>query len=110
MEPTNENLLTGETRSGLKFNIDKRVKDDSRVMFYIRNMRKYKDSTEDQNKAIDAVYSLLEVIFGSGEGLEIFLNEVAYRHDGVADSASLMEELNDIFEVIGLKNSSSSQT
>lgn len=110
MEPTNENLLTGETRSGLKFNIDKRVKDDSRVMFYIRNMRKYKDSTEDQDKAIDAVYSLLEVIFGSGDGLEAFLNEVAFRHNGIADPASLMDELSDIFEVVGLKNSSSSQT
>ena len=38
------------------------------------------------------------------------MNEVAYHHDGVADSPALMEELNDIFEVIGLKNSSSSQT
>lgn len=104
------NIVNGETRSGIKFKIDKRVKDDNRTMYYIRTMRKYKDSEDAQEKVIDAVYSLLEVIFGSGEGLEIFLNEVAYRHDGVADSVSLMEELNDIFEVIGLKNSSSSQT
>lgn len=110
MEPTNTNIVSGETRSGIKFKIDKRVSEDNRTMYYIRTMRKYKDSTDDKNKVIDAVYSLLEVIFGSGAGLETFLNEVAYRHDGVADSVSLMEELNDIFEVIGLKNSSSSQT
>lgn len=110
MKSNKSNIVSGETRSGIKFKIDKRVKDDNRTMYYIRTMRKYKDSKDAQEKVIDAVYSLLEVIFGSGEGLEIFLNEVAYRHDGVADSASLMEELNDIFEVIGLKNSSSSQT
>lgn len=105
MEPINDNIVIGETRSGIKFKIDKRVKDDNRTMYHIRNMRKYKDSTENADKAIDAVYSLLEVIFGSGDGLETFMNEVAYRHEGVADSESLMEELNDIFEVVGLKNS-----
>lgn len=110
MEPIKDNIVVGETRTGIKFKIDKRVADDNRTMYYIRTMRKYKDSTDNQSKVVDAVYSLLEVIFGSGEGLEIFLNEVAYRHDGVADSTSLMEELSDIFEVIGLKNSSSSQT
>ena len=110
MEPTNNNIVTGETRSGIKFAIDKRVKDDNRVMYYIRNMRKYKDGSADVEKASDAVYSLLEVIFGSGDGFVTFMNEVAYHHDGVADSPALMEELNDIFEVIGLKNSSSSQT
>lgn len=109
MEPNN-NIVIGETRTGIKFKIDKRVADDNRTMYYIRTMRKYRDSEDDKMKSVDAVYSLLEVIFGSGAGLETFLNEVAYRHDGVADSVSLMEELNDIFEVIGLKNSSSSQT
>lgn len=110
MEPTNTNIVSGETRTGIKFKIDKRVTEDNRTMYYIRTMRKYKDSTDDQSKVVDAVYSLLEVIFGSGDGLITFMNEVAYHHDGVADSPALMEELNDIFEVIGLKNSSSSQT
>ena len=106
MEPCNENLVFGETRSGIKFKIDKRVKDDSRTLFYVRNMRKYQgtDNPDNALKATDAVYSLLELVFGSGEGLEIFLNEVAFRHDGVADAPALLEELTDIFEVIGLKN------
>lgn len=110
MEPINENIVTGETRSGIKFAIDKRIKDDSRALFYVRNMRKKIDSTEDKLKATDAVYSLLELVFGSNGGLETFLNEVAYHHDGVADVTSLMEELTDIFEAVDLKNSLSSQT
>lgn len=110
MEPINENIVTGETKTGIKFKIDTRIKDDSRTLYYVRNMRKNMNSEEDKLKATDAVYSLLEVIFGSGEGLEIFLNEVAYHHDGVADVASLLDELTDIFEAIDLKNSSSSQT
>lgn len=110
MEPINENIVTGETRSGIKFQIDKRIKDDSRTLFYVRNMRKKMDSAEDKLNATDAVYSLLELVFGSNGGLETFLNEVAYRHDGVADVESLMDELSDIFEAINLKNLSSSQT
>lgn len=105
MEPINENIVLGETRTGIKYRIDKRIKDDNRTMLFIRNIRKYQKRKEDEEKLVDSIYSLLELIFGSGEGLEIFLNEVAYRHDGVADSASLMDELNDIFEAIGLKNS-----
>lgn len=105
MEPINENIVLGETRTGIKYRIDKRIKDDNRTMLFIRNIRKYQKRKEDEEKLVDSIYSLLELIFGSGEGLEVFLNEVAYRHDGVADSASLMDELNDIFEAIGLKNS-----
>lgn len=104
MEPINENIVLGETRTGIKYRIDKRIKDDNRTMLFIRNIRKYQKRKEDEEKLVDSIYSLLELIFGSGEGLEVFLNEVAYRHDGVADSASLMDELNDIFEAIGLKN------
>ncbi len=100
----NENLIIGQTRSGIKFKIDKRISEDNRTMYFIRNMRKYKDDKEKQEQVIDAVYSLLELIFGTGDGLVIFMNEVALKHGGVADSGSLMEELTDIFEACDLKN------
>lgn len=104
MDCINENIIEGQTKSGIKFKIDKRIKEDNRTMYFIRNMRKYKDDKDKQEQVLDAVYSLLELIFGSGDGLLIFLNETAMRHDGVASSAALIEELSDIFEVCGLKN------
>lgn len=100
----NENIIEGQTRSGIKFKIDKRIKEDNRAMYFIRNMRKYKDNKDKQEEVMEAVYSLLELIFGSGDGFVIFMNEVAQRHGGVADSGSLMEELTDIFEACDLKN------
>ena len=96
------NLITGETRSGIKFTIDKRIKDDTRAVLYLTQM---------QNKSLDkmtqsqALFSLLELMFGKGEGLIIFMNEVAIHHDGVADVNSLIEELTDLFDSLKLKNS-----
>ena len=104
MDKINENIIEGQTQTGIKFRIDKRIKEDNRTMYFIRNMRKFKDDPEKQEQVLDAVYSLLELIFGSGDGLLIFLNETAVRHDGVADSTSLIAELSDIFEACGLKN------
>ena len=106
----NENIIEGKTRSGIQFKVDRRIKEDARTLFYIRKLRKYKaetdkDNTEKAEAAIDAVYSLLEVIFGTEEGLMLFMNEVAARHDGVAAPAGLMDELNDIMEACDLKNS-----
>lgn len=104
MDNGKADYIEGQTRSGIKFKIDKRISQDNRTMYFIRNMRKYKDDTEKQDQVMDAVYSLLELIFGSGDGLLIFMNEVALKHNGVADSASLIEELTDIFDACDLKN------
>ena len=108
----NENIVSGKTRTGIKFKIDKRIADDSRALFYLRQMRKYRKNNDKESKlkASDSMYDLLELIFGSDEGLEIFMNEVAAHHDGVADGVALMDELSDLFEAVGLKNSSTSQT
>jgi hypothetical protein len=51
-----------------------------------------------------ALMSLMELMFGSGEGLETFFNEVAAKHNGIADKESLMAELSDIFEALEVKN------
>ncbi len=103
----NENIIKGQTKSGIKFTIDKRITEDSRVMFYIRNLRKYKETKikpEEAEDALDAMYSLLELIFGNKDQLMIFMNEVAARHNGVADASSMMQELNELFEACNLKN------
>lgn len=104
MDFENEQFIEGQTRSGIKFKIDKRITEDNRTMYFIRNMRKYKDNKEKQDMVTDSLYSLFELMFGSGEGFLTFMNEVAARHDGVADSATLIDELTDIFEACNLKN------
>lgn len=117
MDYINENIIEGQTKSGIRFKIDKRVKEDTRTLFYMRKLRKYKAADlEDEKKAekaedaLDALYALLELIFGGEEGFMIFMNEVAAHHNGLAAPAVMMEELNDIMEACELKNSSSSQT
>ena len=100
--PQDEYLVKGQTRSGLEFTIDKRIKDDARVMRYLTMMQNKRLDVFTQS---DALFSLLELMFGTQDSLTVFLNEVAHRHNGVADVPSLIEELTDLFECIKLKNS-----
>lgn len=98
---TNENIVTGKTSTGIKFSLDKRIKDDARLLFWLSKIQNDDLEVMERNKAL---FSLLELIFGSGEGLNTFLNEVAVKHDGVADITSLMNELNEMFEALAIKN------
>lgn len=105
----NENIIEGRTRSGIVFCIDRRIKEDARALMYMRKLRKFKHGEAEAEDAVDALYDFLELIFGSGDGLRIFCNEVAAKHDGFATAQALMTELNEILEACELKNSSSSQ-
>ena len=98
---TNENMVTGKTSTGIKFTLDKRIKEDARLLFWLSKIQNEDLDVMERNKAL---FSLLELIFGSGEGLNTFLNEVAVKHDGVADISSLMNELNEMFEALAVKN------
>lgn len=97
-----DNLIRGETRSGIKFVIDKKIKDETRVAMCLTDMQ---DKSLDRNEQSQALFSLLRLIFGSRTNVVIFMNEVAAKHNGVADVTSLMEELTDIFTTANLKNS-----
>ena len=98
---TNENIVTGKTSTGIKFSLDKRIKDDARLLFWLSKIQNDDLEVMERNKAL---FSLLELIFGSGEGLNTFLNEVAAKHNGVADITSLMNEMNEMFEALAIKN------
>ena len=93
-------LIKGKTSSGLKYQIDPAVKDDTRVLRY---MTKMGDESLPKMEQVKYLFELLELIFGSG--LDAFLNEVAYLHNGVADPASLLAELKEIIDAAKLKNS-----
>ena len=92
-------IIKGKTKSGISFTIDSRVKDDVRLLYYLTKAKK--EDVPSIDKA-DAVMSMLGLIFG--DNLEIFINEVAKRHDGVADVSSLIQEITEIFDAINLKN------
>ncbi len=93
-------LIKGKTSSGLKYQIDPAVKDDIRVLRYMTLMNNQELPEMEQVKYL---FDLLELIFGNG--LDAFLNEVAYLHNGVADPASLIAELKEIIDAAKLKNS-----
>lgn len=95
-------IVKGETSSGIKYQIDTRVKDDTRFLYYLTKLQ---GKNTDELEKGQALMSILTLFFGSDEGLELFFNEVATKHNGIADIHSLMDELDDIFDALNVKNS-----
>lgn len=100
-ENVNENIIEGQTRSGIKYKIDKNVVEDTRTLSLVRRIRKLKD---DKEQVIDAIMDLFEFMFGSEEAFWIFQTEIAAHHNGVCTATALMDELNDIFDACKIKN------
>ena len=98
----NENIVKGKTRSGIAFFIDRRIKQDARFLLYLSRLQNKDADISTQSKAL---IDVLELFFGSEANLQTFLNEVAAKHDGVADVKSMIEELSDILEALDVKNS-----
>lgn len=98
-------MVRGKTKSGIEFIIDERKANDARVL---RLLLKAQDKNATEEEAGRAIFNLLDFVFGGGENVDVFMDEVALRHDGVCDTGSLTAELNEIFTKAKLKNSSSS--
>ena len=98
----NENIIHGKTKSGIEFTLDKRVKEDTRLLLWLTNLQDEKKSALQKS---DALFALLSFLFGSEEALAIFMDEVAAHHEGVADVKSLLAELSDMLEALDIKNS-----
>lgn len=99
--PVTGELIEGETRSGLKFKINAAVREDTRVLYLLTRMQTESLPIMEKSKAL---FNLMEVIFGSGEGFLTFQNEVAFRHGGIVNTQTLMDEVSDIIEAAKLKN------
>lgn len=95
-------MVKGKTKSGIKFSLDERVKDDSRVLFIIVQIQSDKVTVE--RKGV-LVFDLLCLIFGTDDKVMEFMDEVASKHDGFCTTEILMEEINEIFDALGAKNS-----
>lgn len=95
-------MVKGKTKSGIKFSLDERIKDDARLLFLIVQIQSDKVSVERKGAL---VFDLLNIIFGNEDNVMEFMDEVASKHDGFCSNEILMAELNDIFEALGAKNS-----
>ena len=95
-------MVKGKTKSGIKFSLDERIKDDARLLFLIVQIQSDKVSVERKGAL---VFDLLNIIFGNEDKVMEFMDEVASKHDGFCSNEILMAELNDIFETLGAKNS-----
>lgn len=100
-------MVKGKTKSGIKFQIDERIKEDARFLYYLSKIQnKNDDDLMDKSKA---VMDMMKLIFGSDEGVIQFMDAVAGANDGICDMANMMAELTEMFEAINAKNSSSSR-
>ncbi len=93
-------IVKGTTSSGLKYQIDPKIKEDMRTLMYLTRMQDKKLEPLEQSEAL---FKLLDMMFGSG--IEDFMNEVAYLHDGLVSTDILIAELREIFDSVKLKNS-----
>lgn len=93
-------IVKGTTKSGIKFQMDSKVKDDTRLLFLMTKAQKADDPME----ASTAMMDLLSFIFGSDENCYAFMNEVAAVHKGVCLPKDLISELQEMFEALNAKN------
>ena len=93
-------MIKGKTTSGLQYQINPRVKDDMRILMYLNQIR---DKDLGAGEKMEAFDNFLKLIFG--DQVPAFMNEVAARHNGVADMASISAELSEILSDDSLKKS-----
>ena len=98
-------MVKGKTKSGIKFQIDERIKDDARFLYY---MAKSQDNEADTAEKSKAIMGMLKLIFGNDDGVISFMNTVASTNNGVCSIDVMLSELTEMFEALNAKNSSSS--
>lgn len=93
-------IVKGTTKSGIKFQLDSKIKDDTRLLFLITRAQ----NTDDQMAAGKAVMDLLTLVFGNEDNVLDFMNEVARTHKGVCQTKDLISELSEMFDALKAKN------
>jgi hypothetical protein len=98
-------MVKGKTKSGIKFQMDERIKDDARFLYYLA---KAQDSDADVSEQSKAVMGILKLVFGTDEGVINFMDAVASTNGGVCDIKTMLDELTEMFDALNAKNLSSS--
>lgn len=94
-------IVKGTTKSGIKFQLDSKIKDDTRLLFLLTKAQ----NVDDPMEAGKALMNLLALIFGSDDNVMVFMNEVADKHKGTCSSKDMIAELREILDAIESKNS-----
>ena len=94
-------MVKGKTKSGIKFQIDERIKDDARFLYYLA---KAQDKETDLSEQSNAVVGVLKLVFGTDEGVIQFMNAVAAVNNGVCEVKTMLDELTEMFDAINAKN------
>ncbi len=97
-------IVSGETKSGIKYQLDPRLKDDARLLYLLTQLQK-EEVRNDPMEASKAAFNLFELIMGSGEGLAAFMNEVAAVHGGVCETSVMLAEIQEMLGSLNIKNS-----
>lgn len=98
-------MVKGKTKSGIKFQLDERIKDDARFLYYLA---KAQDEDADVSEKSKAIMGILKLVFGNDDGVINFMNAVASVNEGVCNVEVMLSELTEMFDAINAKNSSSS--
>lgn len=95
-------MVKGKTKSGIKFQIDERIKEDARFLYYLNKLGKPSDDLQETSSTL---MGMIELIFGKDEGAINFMNEVANAHGGICSGENMFAELREILEKVNAKNS-----
>lgn len=98
-------MVKGKTKSGIKYQLDERVKDDARFLYYLT---KAQDEESDMGEKSKAIMGMLKLIFGSDAGVITFMDAVAATNDGICNVETMLSELTEMFDALNAKNLSSS--
>ena len=94
-------MVKGKTKSGIKFQMDERIRDDARFLYYLTKAQDENGSLEDKSKA---VMGIMKLIFGTDENVIQFMDAVAAVNDGVCNVATMLSELTEMFDALNAKN------
>lgn len=98
-------MIKGTTKSGIKYQMDERIKDDARFLYYLA---KAQDENADAGNQSKAIMGILKLIFGNDEGVINFMDAVASVNGGVCNVKAMLGEITEMFDELNAKNSSSS--
>ena len=92
--------MKGTTKSGIKYELDERIKDDARLIHLLVRVQK----SDELIKTAEAMNDLLVLFFGSDDNVYAFMNEVADKHDGVCSTENMLLELTEMLDALKAKN------
>lgn len=93
-------MIEGKTKKGVSYKVKKDALNDMRLVLRLSDMQRYMN---DGLKSAQAINGLLRFLFVDDEAVDVFMDEVADKHDGICTPDAMIEELTDIFDALKAK-------